>query len=178
MGKRGEGDSMFFNAPAGKQPYKDTESPCVCAGTVQRQVHRGSVGQLSQGTLWGDRQHAAQDRPAGGDTLGGYAGRQANAVAQIDQLTEQGAANATLIKWNLSSPPPAAFNLAWYCTRMAIQKVPRRRWRLCGGHGPSGLPSRPVGRVAAKGCGDAAGPRADGCRRLQRYPWRRARTAF
>ncbi|MDF5882270.1 hypothetical protein P4133_20515 [Pseudomonas aeruginosa] len=47
------------------------------------------------------------------------------AVAQIDQLTEQGAANATLIKWNLSSPPPAAFNLAWYCTRMAIQKVPR-----------------------------------------------------
>ncbi|WP_319020686.1 HNH/endonuclease VII fold toxin-2 domain-containing protein, partial [Pseudomonas aeruginosa] len=42
VGKRGEGDSMFFNAPAGKQPYKDTESPCVCAEGPR---HAGEHGQ-------------------------------------------------------------------------------------------------------------------------------------
>ncbi|USR41935.1 hypothetical protein L1F06_011105 [Ectopseudomonas hydrolytica] len=49
----------------------------------------------------------------------------ARAVAQIDQLTEKGAANATLIKWVFSAAQPSAFNVPWYCTRMAIQKVPR-----------------------------------------------------
>ncbi|HCF1443508.1 TPA: DUF4150 domain-containing protein [Pseudomonas aeruginosa] len=42
VGKRGEGDSMFFNAPADKQPYKDTESPCVCAEGPR---HAGEHGQ-------------------------------------------------------------------------------------------------------------------------------------
>ncbi|QDH71157.1 hypothetical protein FKV23_14475 [Lysobacter alkalisoli] len=47
------------------------------------------------------------------------------AMAQIDRLTEQGAANTTLIKWGLSAAQPSGFNVTWYCTRMAIQKVPR-----------------------------------------------------